>query len=700
MKSGFNSTHLAVVACVMMTTAQTTAGDRLPSITVTGTAETAPAQKGYRDALAETKDIPGGASVVDMDVVKQGRVATWVDSLGLAPGVFVQERFGSEEARISIRGSALSRTYHGFGLKVMQDGIPINYADGFFDMQTVDPAAARYIDVLRGPNASAYGSGTLGGAINFVSPTGYDTDGVIGRAEAGSFGYARAQAIVGKVLRPENEGDPIWDYNLSFNTSRQDGYRDHSAQESQKAIANFGARINSQLDSRFFVGAVRSRSQLPGYLTRAQLLSDPTVAQDPTWPESFQRRDVDAYRLANKTVYTSGDYRLEIAAYAMQHELWHPIQWGVISQSTNTFGGHIKLMDKSKLFGLPNLMTFGYLPDAGVTDGSTRDPIWGQPYTTWQTTKRYSQRSQNQRLLIEDSLQVSDRTRVITSMQYHWSKREKQVQLGSDSSYDVNYSQWLPRIGVVHDIAPKTRFFANVSRVFEPPIFDVTSIMTATKAQTGNSYEAGLRGEADFDGGRHTLAYDFTVYRANLRNEFQTVCIDPSAGSCFAYGQSATVNVPRTVHQGVELGLSGVVDKHWVARGIFLYSDFRFDNDATYGNNRMPGFPPVILRGELMYRWSAGEPLLSYAGPSVEWVPTAAPMDNTGSVSNDPYAIFGFKAGGTIDTRWSWFFDMRNLADKKYAATTSIAGDYNRTPTAAYYPGNGRSAYIGLEGKW
>ena len=69
-----------------------------------------------------------------------------------------------------------------------------------------------------------------------------------------------------------------------------------------------------------------------------------------------------------------------------------------------------------------------------------------------------------------------------------------------------------------------------------------------------------------------------------------------------------------------------------------LISDFHFDENAQYGNNRLPGFPPVLLRGELLYRWGEsqngrGLPS-SYAGPTFEWVPTRAPMDNTNSISN------------------------------------------------------------------
>jgi iron complex outermembrane recepter protein len=685
----------------------------LPSVTVVGAKEGSATQKSIIEAGKEVRDIPGGASIVDMQTVKQGRVSTWVDSLGLAPGVFVQERFGAEEARISIRGSALSRTYHGFGLRVMQDGIPINYADGFFDMQTVDPAAARYVEVLRGPNATTYGSGTLGGAINFVSPTGYDSPGNIGRAEAGSFGYLRLQAITGGVAKPTHEGQNIWDYNFSANATRQDGFRDHSAQDSQKLVGNLGVKINADLESRFFISAVRSRSQLPGYLTKAQLQADPTVANDPTWPASFQRRDVDSQRIANKTVYRYGDYQLELAAYVMHHDLWHPITFGFIEQNTYTYGGHIKLSDTSKLFGANNVLTLGYLPDFGRTNGRNRclnstnlpscDPKNLTGFVPGATSTEYIQDSGNHRLLAENKLSLSESTVLITALQYHAVNRKKTDSVTPVSNYDIDYTKWIPRLGIVHNFSQASQIFANISQNFEPPIFDVTSTMLASKAQTGTSYEIGTRGRTELFDGRGQIDYDLTFYRANLRNEFQTVC--NSTPPCANWGDSSTVNVPKTIHQGIEMGLTALLDRQWQARGALLYSDFRFDDHSLYRNNRMPGFPPLIMRGEMLYRdgldSGAAPVLLSYVGPTFEWVPMSAPMDNTNSVSNDPYAIFGFKAGGQLDQKWSWFFDARNLLDKKYAATTNIGAGYASSgPGAAYYPGVGRSAYAGLEGKW
>jgi iron complex outermembrane recepter protein len=672
----------------------------LDPVPVIGQRESTMTQANMNQAIETVKKIPGGASIVDMSVVGEGRVSTWTDSLGMAPGVFIQDRFGSEEARISMRGSALSRTFHSFGIKVLQDGIPINYADGFFDMQTIDPSAARYVEVIRGANALGYGASTLGGAINYVSPTGYDSPKFLGRAEAGSFGYARLQAITGGVVKPTDGNGNVWDYNISANAMTQDGYRNHSAQNSEKVVANTGVKINADLESRFFVGVVRSKSQLPGTISRAQLLADPRAAQASTWPSSFQRRDVDAQRIANKTVYKNGDIEYEVATYVMHHDLWHPITFGIIEQNTMTYGGHLKVANKSKLFGSNNLLTFGYLPDFGTTQAK-RSSVGGG-FTQGAMTSDAAQKSENHRFLVENKFQINTDTTLITSLQYEEANRKKSDLLAPSANYNTKYTQWIPRLGVIHNLTPSSQVFANISKNFEPPIFDVATTMLAAKAQTGTTVEVGSRGEMSFNQGRDQGFWDVTLYRSQLKNEFQTIC----ANNTTPCGSSITANVPRTIHQGIELGAGALIDRHWETRTALLYSDFRFDGNAQYGNNRMPGFPPLIIRSELLYRWSdvsnsRGLPAY-YAGPKLEWVPTKAPIDNVNSLYNDPYAIFGFRAGGPIDKNSTWFIDARNLADKRYAATTNIGANLlnSVTPPVVYYPGMGRSINIGLETKW
>ena len=76
------------------------------TIEVVGKAESL-TQNTFQNAKESVKSIPGGASIVDLNQVREGRQATWSDSLGMAPGVYIQDRFGSEEARLAIRGSGL-----------------------------------------------------------------------------------------------------------------------------------------------------------------------------------------------------------------------------------------------------------------------------------------------------------------------------------------------------------------------------------------------------------------------------------------------------------------------------------------------------------------------------------------------------------------------------------------------------------------
>lgn len=206
--------------------------------------------------------------MVDAETYKTGRSSTLQDALGLATGVFVQPRFGAEEARISIRGSGLQRTFHGRGLLLMQDGVPINLADGSFDFQTIEPLAADHVEVMRGANAWRYGATNLGGAINFVSPTGKTASPADLRYEGGSFGYHRLYGAFAQDFG-------AWDGFVSLSHSEQDGYRKHAQQENQRVFANLGGRINDRISTRFYLTHVDSDSALPGNLTKHRCVMTP-----------------------------------------------------------------------------------------------------------------------------------------------------------------------------------------------------------------------------------------------------------------------------------------------------------------------------------------------------------------------------------------------------------------------------------------
>ncbi len=127
-----------------------------------------------QQALRDIQQTPGGVAIVPAEAYRNSTVANTIkDVLDYVPGVFAQPKWG-DDTRLSIRGSGLSRNFHLRGVQLYMDGIPINTADGYGDFQEIDPTAYKYVAVYKGANALQFGANSLGGAINFVTPTGRD----------------------------------------------------------------------------------------------------------------------------------------------------------------------------------------------------------------------------------------------------------------------------------------------------------------------------------------------------------------------------------------------------------------------------------------------------------------------------------------------------------------------------------------------
>jgi iron complex outermembrane receptor protein len=61
------------------------------------------------------------------------------------------------------------------------------------------------------------------------------------------------------------------------------------------------------------------------------------------------------------------------------------------------------------------------------------------------------------------------------------------------------------------------------------------------------------------------------------------------------------------------------------------------------------------------------------------------------------YALVGAKLTHAATAGLSWFVEGRNLADRRYAATTGVIADAGGRDTAQFLPGDGRAVYVGLE---
>ena len=203
-----------------------------------------------QQAIREIQQTPGGVALVPAEAYRNSTVANTIkDVLDYVPGVFAQPKWG-DDSRLSIRGSGLSRNFHLRGVQLYMDGIPINTADGYGDFQEIDPTAYKYVEVFKGGNALRFGANSLGGAINFVTPSGRDpfVNGV--SVDGGAFGFRRLQANAGGANGP-------WDGFVTASTQAADGFRDHSNGSATRVSGNVGYQFSPDFETRFYVNANR-----------------------------------------------------------------------------------------------------------------------------------------------------------------------------------------------------------------------------------------------------------------------------------------------------------------------------------------------------------------------------------------------------------------------------------------------------------
>lgn len=671
--------QIAVLAMLALAFPQTRAAQALEQVEVTGQREALSAAS-VRIAEDKLDQVAGGTALVAADRFEAGKALTIKDMLDFTPGVFAQSRV-NEESRLSIRGSGLSRTFHLRGIRLLQDGIPINLADGGSDFQDIDPLALQHVEVYKGANALQYGAASLGGAINFVTPTGYTTPHSTVRADLGSHAFGRLQFKTGQVL-----GD--WDYFASLSQVRSEGFREFSQQKNTRLNANVGLKINPQLESRFYLIHGDMNQELPGNLTKAQLQSNPTQA-NPGSAAANSQRDFLITRLANKTTWISDTgVEYNTGVYAVDKNLFHPLPFGLIDQQTRDLGFFGNRNQQGELLGLRHDLLLGFHWVHGLTAAKVSANLAGRAGSL---RSDETQQADNQELYGESRLHLSPRLQWINGLQYTHAKRTANDQFLSngDASYERRYAQFSPKTGLLWQWAPQVQLYANLSRAFEPPTFSETSPSRALEAQESSSVELGSRGQAG------ELKWDISLYHSRLNNEFVSYLLPNQ--------QTAILNADSTRHQGLELGLSGPFAQGLLTGGdslgwqvAYTAGRFRFKEDSAYGNGTIPGQPEQYLRAKLDYAHPEGWTL----APNIEYVPQGYFVDLSNTLATDPYLLLGLNATYRVNRSLKVFLDARNLTDKPYAATTGVIVNANRRDSDQFAPGEGRSLYAGLELAW
>ncbi|MNZ10555.1 vitamin B12/cobalamin outer membrane transporter [compost metagenome] len=638
-----------------------------------------------QDARDRLQQVPGASNLIDMQRVEQGRVASNQDVLAYQPGVFAQSA-GNDGIKLSIRGSGINRApgAHGSGVYTMFDGLPLT-GPGGTPYELFEPLWLSRAEVLRGANGFDKGSLALGGAIDYITHTGRDAAPLQLRYEIGSRGYAKRQISSGQVL-----GD--LDYYVALTDSEYDGYQDHSSGSSKGIAANVGYRFNPNLKTRFYLRYRETENDLAGRLTQEQIKHDPRAANPAYLSRDDSRPQPGSTWLGNKTTfYLDDDSQLE--AGLVYHDYPMDLREGPmrLKVAYTDVSGTLNYQRRHTLFGHESKTTVGWrttkhLPNSGASQYSRVNGVFGAK------TRDFTYQGSDTVLHVGNELELIPDLWLTSGLAAIYTRRESAVTY-PDNGGKVSQSDWdyAPRLGLRYDISPQLQVYGNLSRSVEPPhpwalIWSSTSNTQPIEMQnqTATTLELGARGESSIG------HWDLAWYYSNVRHELLAVEI--------VQGQPAKeFNASPTVHQGIEAGLDSLL---WERGGVgklslrqaYTFSDFHYRDDDTFGDNRLPGIPMHYYQAELRFDLPSG----LYAGINTQMA-SKVQVDYANSYPADAYAILGATLGYNSPKQdWQTWLDLRNLTNKRYAATVTPGYDDKGADAARSTPGEGFGVYAGV----
>ncbi|MEL6614239.1 MAG: TonB-dependent receptor plug domain-containing protein, partial [Bacteroidota bacterium] len=171
-------------------------------------------------------------SAADLQATKPNLLS---EALNRSAGVYMVD-LGNEQHAMAIRQPFSYKPLFLY----LEDGVPIR-PSGLFNHNAlieVNQAGVEQIEIVRGPGSALYGSGAIGGAVNFVTPRGGTAPLAGLSARAGVEGYARFDAQGAGSIN----GVDV--FAAGYGARQRDGLREHSDYDKLSFTARADAALS------------------------------------------------------------------------------------------------------------------------------------------------------------------------------------------------------------------------------------------------------------------------------------------------------------------------------------------------------------------------------------------------------------------------------------------------------------------------
>lgn len=650
-------------------------------------------------ATSETAErIPGSVDIIDAATLEKSRAFTSTEILRKVAGLNVRDEEGfGLRPNIGIRGLNPTRSTK---VLLLEDGIPLTYAPYGDNASYYHPPIDRFesVEVLKGSGQILYGPQTIGGVVNYITPTPpAKREGSL-TLTGGNRNYFHGHL---------SYGDTIGNTGLIFGFTRKQGQG--SRDNVRSGLNDFNFKSVTAFNTRHAITFKLNYYGEDSNVTYSGLREDEFRAnprQNPFRNDFFYGDRVGAS--ATHAIVFNPDVVLTTNLYGsyFRRHWWRqssnsnerpndsadPFCGGMTNLNTTCgnqgrlrrylFAGvEPRLRITKPLFGRRNEMELGlriHLEDQKRLQKNGNRPTSRDGVVVENNERRnqaFSAFIQNRFSL--GNITVSPGLRV-EHVKYQRTNRLLNV------NGKTQLTQAVPGIGVSYTPHEKLILFAGLHRGFAPPrtedvINNNTGGSIDLDPELSWNYEAGIRARP-----HAALRIEATFFRMDYENQIVPASLAGGIGSAFTNGGA-------TLHQGLEFSASldtaPILRRRYsfYSRAAYTYlpvADFRgvrfssvpgFSTTSVSGN-RLPYAPKQLLNASVGYTHSTGvDTFLEgvYVGPQFsEDLNRIDPFTANGQTGLIPsYTIWNATANYKVERfQTTLFVTAKNLFDRTYIA--------------------------------
>jgi iron complex outermembrane receptor protein len=641
------------------------------------------------------KKNPAATTVVETPLLNaMPRTIAIDEALKFVPGVRVDNQADGERVHLYIRGEGILTERGTRGIKTLVDGIPLNDPSGYIsDFYDIDWTAVRRIEVLRGPAAAFYGSGSSGGIINILTRDG-GADPVSGSAALvrGAFGLKKGYAAIGGTTG-------IMNYSLTGSMLSGDGYRVWSAYKADNARGKFAFTISPRVKITAIAGWTDFYNQNPEGLNLDWFSADPKTLRRQANPDSASKNEFQktgrATGGATASIVLAKNLDLNATAYYRNTRYTEAVPSTVIHRDYNTPGLMSQLNYISAWDRFTNHLSFG-VDYAWQGIDETKYPNLGGAIEGPDRVADQTLTQTGAGAFVLDRLEIGPHWGISASARYDrvTNKLADRLQAGgTDLSGDVAYKRATGRLGITWNPGADFGLYASWGTGFLPPgteelvnnPYALGGYNTQLVAATSSGEEIGARGSIG-----SSLSYDAAIFYLDTKNDFGRYRIVTRPLETF-YG-----NVGSTHRYGLETSLAWFPVEDLTLRAAYTFSHFKYVTvetltGDTFTGTWLPNSPQHDLFADAEYRVT---PALT-AGAALEYVSgwyidSSNRLLANGYGKTDPYALVHVRIGYRFNLD-GWPLELmlsgRNIFNVLYYGFTEPDPDgnsYQPAPTAEW----------------